>query len=344
MRRSRALVAVGGLGMMAAFAACGSNSSQAGAGGTSGQSGTTCSTLPPLTLTASSRIGFVQVYEADGLWRTANTNSIVNEAAKRGYNLVYNPGTTDAAEEQVSRFQDLIDAKVDAIIVAPHDETTISPMVVAARKACIPVFIEDRAVDTSVAIPGLDYVTYVGSDMVKEGQMTADWLINATGGQAKIIEFEGTIGSSAAVGRKQGFDGEIAKQPGMAILASQSADFDVQTGHDLALQLLPQYPSANVIFSQNDGMSFGIIQAMQELGMTPGKDKMIVSIDGTKQGAQDIVDGSIAEITECNPNFGPLLFDEIEKYAQGQQVPTELMNVDQTIDATNVAAYMPQAF
>jgi len=331
-------VRIASLGMSVAVVGCGSSSD-----GKKG-SANSCSSLPPLTLTAESKIGFVQLYEADGLWRTANTDSIVGEAAKRGYNLIYKPGTTDAAAEQVSRFQDLIDAQVDAIIVAPHDQTTISPMVVAARRACIPVFVEDRAVDPTVAIPGVDYVTLVGSDMEKEGQLTAQWLVTKTGGTAKIIEFEGTVGSGAAVGRKKGFDEEIAKHPGMQILASQSADFDVTKGHDLAVTLLPQYPDANWIFSHNDGMSFGIIKALQEAGKTPGKDIKIVSIDGTKEGAQDVAAGLIDEITQCNPHHGPMLFDMIENYAEGQTVPTAIMDTDMVIDSTNIADYIPQAF
>jgi len=331
------LLALGAFG-----AGCGGGGGSAATGGTGG--GQTCSTLPPLTLTADSKIGFVQVYEKAGLWRTANTDSMVSEAAKRGYTLVYNPGTTDAAEEQVSRLQALIDAKVSAIVIAPHDETTISPMIVAARKACIPVFVEDRGVDQQVAIPGTDYVSYLGSDMVKEGQLTAQWLINKTGGTANIIEFEGTIGSSAAVGRKMGFDSEIAKQSGMHILVSQSADFDPTTGHTLALDLLPKYPTANWVFAHNDGMAFGIIKAMQELSKTPGKELSIVSIDGTKEGAQDLSDGLIAAITECSPKFGPVVFDTIEKYAKGETVPVTIMNTDRVFDSTNVAAYLPEAF
>ncbi len=295
-------------------------------------------------ITSSTKFGFVQFYEADGLWRTANTNSIVSEAANRGYNLVFNPPTSDDAAQQVSRIQDLIDAKVDVMIVAPHDTTTISPMVVTARKACIPVFIEDRAVDATVAIPGLDYVSYVGSDMVGQGQMTAQWLINKTGGTAKLVEIEGTTGSSAAIGRKQGFDSTIAAYPGMQLLTSQGADFDTTTAYNLAKTLLPQYPQADWIFSHNDGMSFGIIQALQEAGRTPGTDIQIVSIDGTLQGAQDLQAGLIAEITSCNPHFGPPVFDAIEQYSQGQTVPTTILSVDRTIDSTNVSAYMPEAF
>ena len=227
---------IAGMATGALLGACGSNNSTSPPATSAG-----CSTLPPMaSITPSTTIGFAQFYEADGLWRTANTDSIVLEAARRGYNLLFNPPTSDEAAQQVSRIQDLIDAKVDAIIIAPHDETTTSPMVIAARKACIPVFIEDRTVDTTVAIPGHDFVTYIGSNMVKEGQMSAQWLIAKTGGQAKILEFEGTTGSSAAVGRKQGFDETIATQPGMTILASQDGDFDTQTAYNLALQLLPQ--------------------------------------------------------------------------------------------------------
>ena len=174
------------------FAACGSS------GGTTMETAPVCTSLPPLAVKSTYKVGFVQVAE-DNPWRNANTLSIVEEAAIRRYELVYEPGTpsttgtTADPSEQVARIQALIDAKVDAIILAPHDETIVAPSVVAARRACIPVFVEDRAVDTTIAVPGVDYVSNIGSDFLKEGQMTADWLIAKTGGQAQIIEIEGTI-------------------------------------------------------------------------------------------------------------------------------------------------------
>ena len=168
------LVTVSAVGL----AACGD-------GGNTTQTGTLCTALPPLAVKSTYKIGFAQVYEENGPWRDANTKSIMDEAAKRGYELVYERGTKPDAAEQVARMQALIAAKVDAIIIAPHDEIVLAPSVVAARRACIPVFIEDRAVDTNVAIPGVDYVSYIGSDFRKEGELTADWLIAKTGGQAR---------------------------------------------------------------------------------------------------------------------------------------------------------------
>ena len=75
-----------------------------------------------------------------------------------------------------------------------------------AKKAGIPVILIDRNVDPAIAKPGEDYVTFIGSDFVEEGQRVADWLIKATNGKAKIIELEGTTGASPANDRKKGFD------------------------------------------------------------------------------------------------------------------------------------------
>jgi ABC-type sugar transport system substrate-binding protein len=338
--RTKTKIGTGMIAIALAFTAgaCGGND------GTNTQTGNVCTSLPPLAMKSTYKIGFSQLYEVNGPWRDANTKSIMDEAAKRGYELVYTPGTTSDASEQVARMQALIDAKVDAIILAPHDETILAPSVVAARRACIPVFIEDRAVDTNVAVPGVDYVAYLGSDFRKEGEMTADWLIAKTGGQAKIIELEGTIGSSPGVQRKQGFDTRIATQTGMSILASQSGDFNEQMGHDLTMTLVPQYPTANVIYAHNDAMAFGVITALGELGKVPGQDITIVSIDGTREGTQDIIDGKIAAITECNPKFGPVAFDTIEAYARGEQVPLVVKNVDRVFDSSNAADYLPEAF
>jgi len=303
-----------------------------------------CEELPPLALKDTYRVGFAQLWEDHGPWRDANTASMKDEAEKRGYELVFDPGTSSDPAEQVSRMQALIDAKVDAIFIAPHDETVLAPSVVAARRACIPTFIVDRAVDTDVAIPGEDYVSYLASDFRREGEMAAEWLIEKTKGQAEIIELEGTVGSSPGVQRKKGFDELIADEPGMTILASESADFNEEKGYEATLRLMEEHPTANVIYSHNDGMSFGVITALEEMGKVPGEDVLIVSIDGTQKATQYILDGKIGVVVECNPKFGPVAFDTMEAYARGEDVPLRISNVDRVFDASNAMEYLPEAY
>jgi ribose transport system substrate-binding protein len=306
--------------------------------------GAVCEALPPLELKTSYKVGFAQLWEDKGPWRDANTASMLSEAEARGHEMMFDPGTSSDPAEQVQRMQALIDARVDAIFIAPHDETVLAPSVVAARRACIPTFLVDRAVDERVAIPGEDYVSYLASDFRKEGELAAEWLINATNGQAKIIELEGTVGSSPGVQRKQGFDELIANEPGMQILVSESADFNEQKGYEATLRLMKAHPTANVIYSHNDAMSFGVVTALEELGKVPGDDVLIVSIDGTKKATEYILEGKIGVVVECNPKFGPIAFDTMLAYANGEDVPLRIANVDRVFDITNAAEYLPEAY
>jgi ABC-type sugar transport system substrate-binding protein len=303
-----------------------------------------CNELPPLAVKDTYRLGFAQLYEENGPWRDANTASMLAEAKARGYEMMFDPGTKSDPAEQVERMQALIDAKVDAIFVAPHDEAILAPQVVAARRACIPTFVVDRGVDTDIAIPGVDYVSYLGSDFKQEGELAAEWLIDNLPGDLEIIELEGTIGSSPGVLRKKGFDERIASESRMKILVSESADFNEDKAYEATLRLLEEHPTANVIYSHNDGMSFGVVTALEELGKKPGEDITIISVDGTAKATQYIIDGKIAAVVECNPKFGPIAYDTMESYAKGDAVPLKVFNTDRVFDSKNAADYLPEAF
>jgi len=112
MRRTPILVAISAVISNLFGIGCGSSPAPAAAG-------ETCSSPPPLTKKATYKVGFVQIYEVGNPWRTTNTDDMVAEAMARGDELVFNPPTVTDAQEQVSRMQDLINAKVDAIILCP---------------------------------------------------------------------------------------------------------------------------------------------------------------------------------------------------------------------------------
>jgi ribose transport system substrate-binding protein len=330
---------------------CGGSSTPSGTPGTGGMGGTggvtgrssECDSLPPLQQKSTYTVGFVQTYEVGNPWRDTNTSDMVAEAQARGYTLMFTAPTSSDAQEQVARMQALIDAKVDAIILCPTDATVLAPTVVAARKACIPVFTENRLLNPTLTIPGTDYVTGIGGDPVVQGQLIADWLIAQTNGQSNVIEIEGTVGSSSAVGRKMGFAMEIASHSGMSVLASQSGNFTQQGGHDVAQMLLTANPSANAIFTHNDLMALGAIQAIQEMGKMP-QDFKIISIDGSKAGTQAIIDGTFGATEVNNPRFGKIVFDTIEQYAAGMAVPPRIVTKGQVIDKTSAMDYLPMAF
>jgi ribose transport system substrate-binding protein len=343
--RLRRLVWVGGLSWNA-LVALGCSRPESGGKPPAEQGAQTpeCSDLPPLARKPSYDVGFVQVYEPSNPFRVTNTDDMIAEARKRGHRLVYEPPKTAEPSEQMARIQSLINAKVDVIVVAPKDAALIAPSVVAARRACIPVFTENRVVDSTLAVAGKDYVTAIGADPIAQGQAVADWLIKQTGAHAAIIELQGTFGSSSAIGRTRGFDERIAVHPGMRIVASQSADFDRATGHDVAKRLMSQHPTANVIYAQNDMMALGALAALRELGKAPGKDVLIVSIDGLREAVQYVIDGAIAAVEFNDPRFGAPSLDAIESYAAGKPVPPRIVIPGAIIDRTNAASMLQRSY
>ena len=299
--------------------------------------------VPPLKKKDTYKVGFAQT-ESNNPWRLAQTASMKDEAAKRGCQLVYTDAAGSAAK-QVADVNSMIAQGVDFIFLAPREEKPLATAVLNAKKAGIPVLAVDRDLDQSIAKRGQDYLAFIGSNFIQEGQRVAEWTIEKTGGKGKIIELEGTIGSSPANDRKKGFDETIkAKAPEMAILASQSGDFARDKGRQVAETLLQAHPDATVVYAHNDEMALGAIAAIEAAGKVPNKDILVVSIDGEKDALQAIVDGKLGCSCECNPRFGPASFDIMYKYAAGEKIPPLIVNPDQFFDASNAKENLPKAY
>ena len=297
---------------------------------------------PPLKQKDTYKVGFAQT-ESNNPWRLAETASMKDEAKKLGYQLLYTDAAGSAAK-QASDVNSMIAQAVDVIFLPPREDKPLVPAIKNAAKAGIPVILIDRDVDHTLAKPGEDYVTFIGSDFIEEGQRVAAWLAKAVNGQAKIIELEGTTGSSPANDRKKGFDEAIKQWPGMQILASQSGDFARDKGRQLAETLLQAHPDTTAIYAHNDEMAIGAIAALEAAGKAPGKDVIIVSIDGEKDAVQAIIDGKLAATCECNPRFGPKAFDTMKRYAAGEKLPPYIKNTDNFYDSTNAKDVLDSAF
>jgi len=297
---------------------------------------------PKLEEKATYKVGFAQT-ESNNPWRIAQTESMKAEAEKLGYQFVYTDAAGSAAK-QVADVNSMIAQGVDVIFLAPREEKPLIPAVMAAKKAGIPVILLDRTVDPSLAKPGVDYVTFIGSDFIDEGKRIAEWLVKNANGKTKIIELEGTTGSSPANDRKKGFDDVINAAGGFEIVASQSGDFARDKGRQVAEALLQAHPDANVIYAHNDEMAMGAISAIEAAGKVPGKDILVLSIDGGKEAVQAVVDGKIAAVVECNPRFGPKAYETMQRYAKGETIEPWVINVDKFYDASNAAAELSSAY
>lgn len=262
-------------------------------------------------------VGFSQI-GAESAWRTANTESIKSEAAKRGIDLKF-ADAQGKQENQIKAIRSFIAQEVDVIAFSPVVETGWEAVLKEAKEAGIPVILSDRAV--KVSDPDL-FVTFIGSDFVEEGRRAGKWAVEATGGKAVIAELQGTPGAAPAIDRKKGFEEVIAAHPEMKIIKTQTGNFERAKGREVMEAFLksPEGKQINMLYAHNDDMALGAIQAIEAAGLKPGTDIKIVSIDGVRDAFVAMSEGKLNCTVECNPLIGPQLFDLVEKVVDGKPV------------------------
>lgn len=75
------------------------------------------------------------------------------------------------------------------------------------------------------------------------------------------------------------------------------------------------------LYAHNDDSAIGAIQAIEEYGLRPGQDIVIVSIDAIRDAFQAMIDGKLNATVECNPLLGPKFFDTALKVVNDEYVP-----------------------
>lgn len=284
-------------------------------------------------------VGFSQI-GAESDWRKANTISIKEEAEKRGIKLQF-ADAQQKQENQIKAVRSFIAQGVDVIAFSPVVETGWEPVLQEAKKAKIPVILSDRAVD--VTDQSL-YATFIGADFVEEGRRAGRWLAEKTGGKAQIAELVGTPGSAPAIDRKKGFEEVIAKYPDMKVIKSQSGDFTRAKGKEVMEAFLksPEGKQITALYGHNDDMALGAIQAMEEAGVKPGKDILIVSIDAVRGAFEAMVEGKLNCTVECNPLLGPQLFGLIEDLIAGKTLPKRVVVEEGVFDQSQAKEVLPK--
>lgn len=262
-------------------------------------------------------IGFAQVgSESD--WRTAFTENVLAEAKARGINLIFT-NAENSQESQIAAIRSFIEQEVDAIILAPVIETGWTPVLREAQTAGIPVVIVDRNVTADASL----YLTRVSSDFIHEGRLAAAWLAQATSGDCKIVELQGTVGSSAARDRQIGFNQVISLFPQMQIIVSQTGDFRRDQGKEVMANILNTENPAEIcaVWSHNDDMAIGAIEAIKEAGLDPGDDILMVSVDAIPDIFKAMMEGDANTTIELSPYMAGPAFDAIAAYFAGEQLP-----------------------
>jgi len=288
-------------------------------------------------------VGYSQV-GAESDWRTANTESFKSTFVEaNGYRLIFDDAQ-QKQENQIKAIRNFIQQDVDYIVVAPVVETGWETVLREAKAAGIPVILSDRMMELS---DDSLYTCWVGGNFLKEGQDSVIWLndylkkIGRDNEQINVVLLQGTIGSSAQVGRTQGITEGLAKNANYNLLAKQTGEFTQSKGQEVMESFLKAYPDIDVVFAENDNMAFGAIDAIKAVGKVPGEDIIIVSFDAVREAFNRMIAGEINCSVECNPLHGPRVAEIIQKLEAGQSVEKVQYVVEEVFDMFNAEEMLP---
>ena len=296
----------------------------------------------PLSAFAQKKIvlGFSQV-GAESEWRTANTNSIKEAAAKEGIELKFSDAQ-QKQENQIKALRSFIAQKVDVIAFAPVVESGWDTVLKEIKAAKIPVILTDRSVDSKDTSL---YVTFMGSDFTEEGRKAGRWLLDKvknTTGDVNVVELQGTVGSGPAIDRKKGFEEIIKAEPRIKIIRSQTGDFTRAKGKEVMEAFLKaEGKKINVLYAHNDDMAIGAIQAIEEAGLKPAKDILVISVDGVKGAFEAMIAGKLNVSVECSPLLGPLVMATAKDIVAGKTVPRRIIGKDGVYPMETAAKEFP---
>ncbi|HEV7291781.1 MAG TPA: galactofuranose ABC transporter, galactofuranose-binding protein YtfQ [Devosia sp.] len=257
-------------------------------------------------------IGFSQIGSESG-WRAAETAVTRQEAEARGVDLRF-ADAQQKQENQIKAIRGFIAQGVDGILVAPVVATGWEDVLTEAQEAEIPVVLLDRGVDAPEDL----YLTSVASDQVEEGRVAGEWLVDNVGDdECRVVELQGTVGSTPAINRKAGFEEAIAGHDNITIVRSQTGDFTRAKGKEVMEGFLKaENGGADIcaLYAHNDDMAVGAIQAIKDAGLQPGEDIKVVSIDAVPDIFSAIAAGEANATVELTPNMAGPAFDALAAY------------------------------
>jgi ribose transport system substrate-binding protein len=233
-------------------------------------------------------------------------------ATKAGVKLVVLDAQDDSAK-MTAAMEDLIQQKVDAILINPTDSDAVTPSIMKANAAGIPVLTIDRGAS------GGQVLCHVASDNVAGGVMAGEFLAKKLEGKGNVVELVGIPGTSAARDRGKGFNDAIATFKDIKVVASQAADFSRDKGLKVFENILQAQPEIAGVFAHNDEMILGAVAAAEAAGR---KGIIFVGFDAVDDAVAAVKAGKLAATVAQQPAvIGAMGVEKAVAHLGGEKLP-----------------------
>jgi len=226
-------------------------------------------------------------------------------------------------EKQMQIVENLIQRKVDVILLVPSGSREIVPAISKANAANIPVVtVDTRADAAALTAANAKIATFIGSDNVEGGRIAGEFVAEKLGGKGKLAVLEGIPGHETGDSRLKGFREAIARHPGLTIVASQTANWERDQAFNVMQDILQSHPDIQAIFACNDVMALGAIEAIAAAKKT--NSIAVVGFDAQDDARTAIREGRMAATIAQNPReMGRLAVISASRILKGETLPLE---------------------
>jgi ribose transport system substrate-binding protein len=246
------------------------------------------------------------------------------EAKKLGVDLTVQAAEREVdVEKQMQIIENLIQTKVAALIVTPSGSREIVPAIEKANAAGIPVIIVDTRVDAKTMAESKATIgTFVGSDNYEGGKIAGDFIAKKLGGKGKVAILEGIPGHETGDSRIRGFRDALKANPGIEIVASQTANWERDQGFNVFQNLLQSHPEIQAVFACSDLMALGAVEAIAAAKKT-GK-IMVVGFDAADEARKAVAAGTMdATVAQSPADMGAIAVRNAYRLIKGEKVDAE---------------------
>jgi ribose transport system substrate-binding protein len=202
-------------------------------------------------------------------WKAVHAGAM-KAAREEGVEIVWKgPQKEDDRAQQIAVVEDMIARRVNGIVIAPLDGKGLQKPISEARRAGIPAVVVDSPLE------GDDFISFIGTDNYKGGQLGAQRLAEVLGDKGTVILMRVLVGVRSTMAREQGFLDEIKKHPNIQVLSdNQYGGITTETSYQTGENLLNRFPNVDGVFCPNESTAFGMLRAITDAGKA-GKVKFV---------------------------------------------------------------------
>jgi ribose transport system substrate-binding protein len=195
-------------------------------------------------------------------------------------------------EQQIQLVEDMVAAKVDAIVIAPGDSQRLVPALKKAADAGIHIVnIDNRLEPQTVQQVGLEPVPFLGVDNEAGAYKAGQYLASGISVTTEAAILEGIRSADNAQQRTRGALRALSENKHVHVVATETANWKVDEAYVVSKAIFTKHPNIKLLFAANDVMAVGAIKYLQESGR---KSVKVVGYDALSEALAEIKAGRMA--------------------------------------------------